>query len=50
MKGVNMKSLNYTQDIFAIEDPAKSLLMLMGKLGDKKMSHLEKEVFYFPNK
>lgn len=40
MKGINMKSLNSTQDIFAIEDPAKSLLMLMNELRKRKISYL----------
>ncbi len=41
MKGINMKSLNYTQDILAIEDPAKLLLMLMDdELRKRKISYL----------
>lgn len=35
-----MKSLNYTQDILAIEDPAKLLLMLMDELRKRKISYL----------
>lgn len=46
-----MKPLLYTQHTLMIENPSKSLLMLTNQLRDKKISHLEREVFFIsPNK
>lgn len=47
-----MRTSPYTQETMVIENPSKSLVMLMNKLRDRKMAQLkelkEKKDFYFP--
>ncbi|WP_195476427.1 hypothetical protein [Bacteroides finegoldii] len=47
-----MRTSSYTQETMVIENPSKSLVMLMNKLRDRKIAQLkelkEKKDFYFP--